>query len=101
MTSDLAEIDRLYKSARLPRRRGRPAWRATDGLFHPGQVAVRRAAFFVELIRSADKGSHNGRHERSVEQAFEYLRKKGFRLPNRESLENFLRRSKRKTKAAN
>jgi len=42
---DLAEIDRLYRLARLPGQQGRPAWRATDELINPNGAALRRAAF--------------------------------------------------------
>ena len=99
--TDLAEIDSSYKALKLPRRPGRPAWRATDGLTRPHEAAVRQAAFYIEILKRADKGFRNGRHERAIEQAFEYMRKKGYRIPNRESLEYFLRRSKRKTKPSN
>ena len=96
--TDLAEIDSYYKALKLSGRRGRPAWRATDELTRPGEAAVRQAAFYVKVIKAADKGSRNGRHERAIEQAFGYMREKGRRIPNRESLEYFLSRSKRKTK---
>jgi hypothetical protein len=99
--TDLAEIDSFYKALKLPRRSGRPPWRATDELTRPDEAAVRRAAFYVEVIKAADKGSRNGRHERAIEQAIEYMKEKGFHLPNRESLEYFLRRSKRKPKPSN
>src|SRR5436190_19939644 len=96
--TDLAEIDSYYKALKLPSCRGRPAWRATDELTRPDEAAVRRAAFYVKVIKAADKGSHNGCHNRAIEQAFEYMKEKGFHLPNRESLEYFLRRSKCKSK---
>jgi hypothetical protein len=99
--TDLAEIDSYYKALKLPGRRGRPAWRATDELTRPDEAAVRRAARYIEILKRGDKGSRNGRHERAIEQAFEYMREKGHRIPNRESLEYFLRRSKRKTKPSN
>jgi len=93
----LAEIDSYYKALKLSGRRGRPAWRATDELTRPHEAAVRRAAFYIKVIKAADKGRRNGRHERAIKQAIEYMKEKGFHLPNRESLEYFLRRSKRKT----
>src|SRR6266436_4629139 len=99
--TDLAEVDSFYKALRLPRRRGCPAWRATDELTRPDEAAVRRAAFYIEILKRTDKGFRNGRNDRVIEQTFEYMRKKGYRIPNRESLEYFLRRSKRKTKPSN
>jgi hypothetical protein len=94
--ADLAEIDATCEA--LPHRGGRPAWRATDELTNRKGAAVRRAAFFIKVIKAADKGSRNGRPERAVKQAIEYMKEKGFHLPKRESLEYFLSRSKRKTK---
>jgi hypothetical protein len=82
---------------KIKRARGARPWRATDELRSPEKAAVRRAAYFVELIKVADRRSGaapRGRHERAVQQAFEYMKEKGFRLPNRESLENYLRRSR-------
>jgi hypothetical protein len=99
--TNLAEIDSFYKALKLPGRPGRPAWRATDEFTRPAEAAVRRAAVYVRRFKAADKGIRKGRHERAIEQAFEHMREKGRRLPNRESLENFLRRSKRKTKPSN
>ncbi|MBR1155999.1 hypothetical protein [Bradyrhizobium sp. JYMT SZCCT0428] len=96
--TDVAEIDSFYKALKLPGRRGRPAWRATDELTRPDEAAVRRAAFYIERFKLSDRGPRKGRHERAIEQAFDYLREKGRQIPNRESLEHFLRRSKRKTK---
>jgi len=50
--TDLAEIDSFYKALKLPRRRGRPVWRATDGLTRLHEAAVRQAAFYIELYRN-------------------------------------------------
>src|SRR5258706_11518270 len=99
--TDLAEIDSFYKALKLPGRRGRPPFRATDELTRPREAAVRRAAFYIERLKLADKGPRKGRHERIIEQVFDYMRKNGRMIPNRESLENFLRRSKRKSKPSN
>jgi hypothetical protein len=98
--TDLAEIEALYKHLRP--RRGAPGWRATDELTKPNEAAARRAAFFLSFFRKADQGSRNGRHKRAIAQTFEYMTKKGYRLPDENSLENFIRRSKkrRKTKPA-
>jgi len=93
--TDLAEIDSLYKALKLPGRFGRPEWRATDELTRPNEAAVRRAAFYIQTLKRADKGSRIGRHKRTIEQAFDCIREKGHLIPNRESLENFLRRSKK------
>ena len=74
--TDLAEIDSYYKALKLSGRRGRPAWRATDELTRPDEAAVRRAAFYIEILKRTDKGFRNGRHDRVIEQTFEYMRKK-------------------------
>ena len=95
--TDVAEIDSFYKALKLPGRRGRPAWRAMDELIRPDEAAVRRAAFYIERLKLSDRGRRKGRHERAIEQAFDYLSKSGRQIPNRESLEHFLRRPKRKT----
>jgi hypothetical protein len=86
---------------RIRRPRGRRFWRATDELTHPDEAAVRRAASFVKLIKKADKEEGNpakGRHERAVQQTLEYMAEKHLRTPKRESLENYLRRSKQPKK---
>ncbi len=86
---------------KIKRPRGRRSWRATDELTRPGEAAVRRAAWFIEWFKKADKEEGTpmrGRHERAVQQALDYMAKKGLRTPNQESLENYLRRSKQPKK---
>jgi hypothetical protein len=62
-------------------------------------VAVRRAALYIEAIKKRaqdEKRSRAGIHEWAIEQALEYMRKRGFHLPDPDSLENYLRRSKKR-----
>jgi hypothetical protein len=86
---------------KMKRPRGRRSWRATDELTRPGEAAVRRAAWFIEWFKKADKEEGTpmkDRHKRAVQQALDYMVKKGLRTPKQESLENYLRRSKQPKK---
>jgi hypothetical protein len=91
---------------KLRRSRGRPPWRASDVIASKtgrAQAAVRRAAFFVDEIKKsarAEKRSRAGIHKWAIEQAILYMTKRGFQLPNCDSLENYLRRSKKRTTKA-
>jgi hypothetical protein len=91
---------------KLRRPRGRRPWRATDEIASKkgrAQAAVRRAAFFVDQIKKsarAETRSRAGIHNWAIEQAFEYMQQNGFQLPGCDSLENYLRRSKKRTTKA-
>jgi hypothetical protein len=83
---------------KLKRSRGARPWRATDALKSPEKAAVRHAASLIEWIKMEERRrgiSRKGRHERAVQQALDYMERKGLRLPDPNSLENFLLRSKR------
>jgi hypothetical protein len=88
------------------RPRGRRPWRATDEIFLKkgrAQAAVQRAAFYIKAIKKAardGKRSSAGIHRWAVEQVLEHMKEKGFRLPDSNSLENYLRRSKRRATKA-
>jgi hypothetical protein len=88
------------------RPRGRTPWRATDEIALKtgrAQAAVRRAAFYIgkaKKIAQAEKRSRAGIHKWAIEQAILYMTKRGFHLPNCDSLENYLRRSKKRTTKA-
>jgi hypothetical protein len=61
------------------------------------EAAVRYAAPLIEWIKKAEKEEGKptkGRHERAIQQALDYMTEKGLPIPNRESLENYIRRSK-------
>jgi hypothetical protein len=90
-----------FIEGKLKRRRGRPGWRATDELDDPISAAVMRAAFFVRRFKAV--GRENGRsrsgiHEWAINETMELMKKRGFLLPPRERLENYLRRSSRDRK---
>jgi hypothetical protein len=92
---------------KIKRPRGNHMWRATDAFAHPDQAAVRHAVSLIQWIKKVDKKEGkptSGRHERAIRQAIDYMKEKGFRVPKRGSLENYLRRSnqprkKRSTKS--
>jgi hypothetical protein len=83
---------------KIRRPRGRRFWRATDALTRRDEAAVRYAAQLIKWIKKAEKEEGKptrGRHERATQQALDYMTENGLRIPNRESLENYIRRSKR------
>lgn len=91
-----------FFDGKFQRSRGRRSWRATDEFFSKegrARVAVCRAALYIEAIKKRaqdEKRSRAGIHEWAIEQALEYMRKRGFHLPDPDSLENYLRRSKKR-----
>lgn len=88
--------DSIEGKLRAPR--GRRPWRPTDELKWPERAAIRRAAFYVERFKIEDQRSgapRKGRHERAMQWTFDHMARNDRLLPSRESLENFVRRSKR------
>jgi len=82
-------------AGKIKRRRGARRWRATDELAKPNEAAVRRAARLIAWVK---KGRPRNGHEQAVQQVIDYMNEKGWTIPNRQSLENFLRRSKQPKK---
>src|SRR4051812_24381830 len=86
-----------FVEGKIKPQRGRKPWKATDELTDPDGAAVRRGAYFFEIFLTADKAARNpaeGRQKRAIRKAFEYMEKKGCRIPDENRLVNFLRRSK-------
>ena len=105
LTADDKLVWADFLEGKLRRRRGRPSWRATDEILKKGraQAAVRRAAFYVEAIKKGvrdQKRSSAGIHQWAVKQAFKVMEEKGFPLPDPDSLDNYLSRSKRRATKA-
>jgi hypothetical protein len=106
LTADDMHLYADFLEGKRRRPRGRRSWRATDEIFAKNgraQAAVRRAAFYIEAIKKAardPKRSRAGIHEWAVEQTLKFMREKGLQLPRRGSLENYLRRSKKRATKA-
>ncbi|MGY3346647.1 MULTISPECIES: hypothetical protein [unclassified Bradyrhizobium] len=102
-TNDKMLLAASYEG-KLKARRGRRPWCATDELRSPAKAAARRAAFLYGLFKAEDQrrgAPRKGRHARAMQRTFDYMASRRCLLPNRESVENLVRRSKRtKTPAA-
>jgi hypothetical protein len=106
MTANDMRLYADFLEGKLRRPPGRRSWRATDEVLSkdgPARAAVQRAAFYVAAIKKRardEKRSKAGIHEWAIKQALEYMKEKGLRLPDPNSLENYLRRSKKRANKA-